>query len=132
MKFTQLVPQENEVHYVQIDAPVRYGDRDIPYDAPLRSMDMWKAIVDVHTGAIQDWPAGQSLDLEMKVADSGRYALLGENFEVIAHHQNYYVPHCTIPGSYGDYIKLDIDSSGVITNWKPDGSFDGFRTDGDD
>lgn len=130
MKFTQLIPQEIEVHYVKIDAPV-HGDENIPYDAPLRSGDMWNAIVNIDTGVIQDWPAGQSLDLEMKVTDSGHYALLGENFEVIAQNQNYYVPHCTIPGSYDDYIKLDIDANGVITNWRPDGSFDGFRPDGD-
>lgn len=132
MKFSRKVVEEVEVAYVRIFVPVRYDEEDIPNDAPMRSGDTWAAIVDVATGQIQDWPQGQSLTLSMKVCDEGHYALLDDRKAEIAKHQNYYVPHCTVPGEYGDYIKLEIDEKGVITNWHPNGTFSGFQSDDDE
>jgi hypothetical protein len=127
MKFTRMVPQETEIAYVKVSVPVRYDDEDITYDAPLRSGNTWEATVEVDTGIIKDWPIGRSLFLSMKVCDEGQYSLLDADFQKIADHQHYYVPHCTVPGSDGDYIKLEIDASGKILNWKPDGTFSGFQ-----
>lgn len=104
------------VTHVRVSLPVRYEEEDIPNDAPMRSRDMWNATIELDTGYVLDWPKGKSLDLRMKVCDSGIYTLLDEDGRVVAEIQDY-VPHCVIPGEYGDYVELDIDSEGVIQNW---------------
>lgn len=40
--------------------------------------------------------------------------------------ENDYVPNSLLPGKYGDYLALDINEDGVITNWKPNISFKEF------
>jgi hypothetical protein len=131
MKFKRMIETEIDVKYVKISVPVRYENEDIAFNAPLRDGNTWSAIVDIDTGQIIDWPQGQPLYLSMKVCDEGHYSLLDSEQNKIADHQCYYVPHCTVPGEYGDYIKLDIDTAGVIQNWKPDGTFSGFQPDDD-
>jgi hypothetical protein len=126
MKFINLNSVAREVAYVYISCPVRYGDEQISYEAPLRCGDCWQAFINVETGQIRDWPQGQSLDLCLKVCDEGAFALIDADCVVIAEHQIYYVPHCTIPGECGDYVELNIDANGVIQNWSPDGTFSGF------
>lgn len=103
------------ITHVKVCLPVRYGEEDIPNNAPMRQGDMWNATINIGTGQIEAWPKGETLDLHMKVCDSGIYQLLdGEH--VISEMQDY-VPHGVIPGEYGDYVVLDIDSDGVIQNW---------------
>lgn len=104
------------VTHVRVSLPVRYGEEDIPNDAPMRSGDTWNAVIDIDTGQILDYPKGGALDLSMKVCDSGLYALLCPDGETLAEIQDY-VPHCVIPGEYGDYVELNVDSEGVIQNW---------------
>jgi phosphoribosylformylglycinamidine (FGAM) synthase PurS component len=53
----------------------------------------------------------------MKVRDRGSYTLLDPQMQTIAKIEQDYVPHGVIPGSYGDYIELDIDANGKIRNW---------------
>lgn len=117
MKFTVTRPVEIDIRYVSINVAVRYEDEDIPYDFPLRVGDAWKAIVDIDTGIIHDWPVGQVGELSMKVCDDGTYQLLDENMMLIAFIEEDYVPHGVVPGQYGDYIELTIDATGRITNW---------------
>jgi hypothetical protein len=31
-----------------------------------------------------------------------------------------YVPHEIVPGEYGDYVELEINSDGAIDNWEVD------------
>ena len=73
----------------------------------------------IDTGEIINWPKGKgwSLDVSLKVTDTGIYTLLdrfGDNVGGIS--QNY-VPHGLIPGEYGDYVDLKINDQGFITNW---------------
>lgn len=117
MKFKVKRLVEIDIRYISIDVAVRYGEEDIPNDFPLRVGDAWKAIVDIDTGMIHDWPVGQAGELSMKVCDQGTYQLLDENMILIAFIEDDYVPHGVVPGRYGDYIELNIDATGRIANW---------------
>ncbi len=65
----------------------------------------------------EDWPKGEKGNLEMKICDEGSYYLLDENYKTILSIEEDYVPNKLLPGSYGDYLKLDIGENGVISNW---------------
>ena len=114
-----------DVDSIRLQLPVRYDDEDIPYDFPLRKGDMWVATVDIDTGRIKEWPTGKTGSVEMKVTDSGVYTLLDRNEETIAELQDY-VPHGVVPGEYGDYVNLQIDETGRITNWPESPDLEAF------
>jgi hypothetical protein len=120
MKTTIKRPVEIEISHVLIKAPVRYEEEDIPNDFPLRKGDMWTAKVNIDTGQIEGWPKGKDGYLHMKVTDSGSYSLLRPDGTEAALLEDY-VPG-VVPGESGDYIILEINTDGVITNWpkKPD------------
>jgi hypothetical protein len=116
MEFTVQRPCKINVTHVRIDVPVNYGTEDIPADFPHRDGDSWKVEVEIDTGQINNWPICEPCKIEMKVVDEGIYTLLGSD-GAICEIIDDYVPHCLIPGEYGDYIVLEIDENGVITNW---------------
>lgn len=118
MKFKVKMPVEIEIAYVRISVPVRYEEEDIPNDFPLRVGDTWSASVDMDTGKIHGWPIGKAGSLEMKVCDEGTYTLYGKDGNLMATREQDYVPHGVVPGEYGDYIKLEINADGIITNWR--------------
>lgn len=115
---------------VRVTLAVRYDDDDIPYHFPLRIGDIWKADIDIDTGRITAWPEGESGRLHMKVCDEGTYELLDDSGAKIAAIENNYVPHGLIPGSYGDYVDLQIDETGTITNWPKSPNLDAFFREG--
>lgn len=117
MKATVMMPVEINVDHIIITVPVRYEEEDIPNDFPLRHGDVWSATVDMDTGKIDGWPSGKSGILSMKVCDEGTYELRSNRGERLAMLEGEYVPHGVVPGEYGDYIKLDINENGFITNW---------------
>jgi len=131
MKFTQNIQREVDVQTIEVILPVRYDDEDIPYDAPNRCGDIWQAEIDITTGEIYDWPQGKTLDMHMKVCDSGIYILRDSEGINIAE-RKYYVPHGIIPGEWGDYVHLKIDETGKITNWPKRISLCGFEGFGDE
>lgn len=116
MRITKLVRQEFDVSTVDIVVPVRYGDEDIPFDAPLRTGNVWRATVDVTTGIIANWPQGKVLDLHMKVCDEGSYFVRDYHHTVVYSREVDYVPSW-IPGEYGDYVVMKIDTTGHIEGW---------------
>jgi len=116
MKFHRKIVQAIDVKYLGIRLPVRYGDEDIPYDAPMRNGDVWYATIDIDKGTVCDWPQGKTLDMHMKVCDEGTYDLLNDQHNLVASIHDY-VPHSLVPGEYGDYVHLKIDKNGKITNW---------------
>lgn len=116
MKTTIKVEKEIDIKGVGIRVPVRYGEEDIPNNFPMRKGDVWEAFVFMDSGKIRDWPIGRSGSMHMKVCDSGQYFLYDEKGNVLASLYDY-VPNKLIPGEYGDYIELDINADGIITNW---------------
>ena len=120
MKFHRKIVQTIDVKYLGIRLPVRYGDENIPYDAPMRNGDVWYATIDIDAGKVVNWPQGKTLNMHMKVCDSGIYTLYtaeGTELEEIACIEGDYVPNSLVPGEYGDYVHLNIDATGKITNW---------------
>lgn len=126
MKTTIKVEKEVEIKYVKVQVAVRYEEEDIPNDFPLRSGDMWNAIIDIDNGIVMDWPKGEKGNLEMKICDKGSYYLLDENYDTILSIEEDYVPNKLLPGSYGDYLKLHIGENGVISNWYSKPSIEDF------
>lgn len=116
VKITVNRPVELELAKIRVTLPVRYGDEDIPDDFPLRHGDQWNAVIDLETGIIEGWPAGRAGKLSMKVCDEGVYELLGPDGFAVSRLQDY-VPD-VVPGDFGDYVNLEIDSTGRITNWE--------------
>lgn len=121
MKATVMKPVEIEIKYIEMNLPVRYDDEDMPESFPFRDGEWWSVTVDIDTGKIQDWPKGWAYDLYMKVVDGGTYRLLDANRDLVKEISDY-VPHGVVPGEFGDYVDLKINSSGKIANWpkKPD------------
>ena len=131
MKFTQTIQREVDVQTIDVILPVRYNDEDIPYDAPGRYGDKWQAEIDIATGGIYDWPRGKTLDMYMKVNDSGTYFLRDGSGSIISA-LNDYVPHGIVPGEFGDYVDLKINENGIITNWPKKIDLSGFEGFGDE
>jgi hypothetical protein len=128
MKITAMIKTEIDAQYLQIKVPVKYGNEDIPADFPLRINDTWSALVEIDTGRILDWPCVTGGVLQMKICDEGSYRLLDGDFVLITSIENDYVPNNLIPGKYGDYIELNINESGNITNWAPKDLSDFFTS----
>ena len=70
----------------------------------------------IDTGVIEGWPCGQKRHMHVKVCDEGLYTLYDAEGHQVARLDGY-VPHGVVPGEYGDYVILDIDENGTITNW---------------
>ena len=128
MKFKRKIIQTIDVTILDIKLPVRYEDEDIPYDAPMRKGDVWHALINIDQGEVINWPKGKTLDMYMKVCDSGTYTLFTDEYDLAAIRRDY-VPHSLVPGEYGDYVHLKIDATGKITNWPANASFKDFGQD---
>ncbi len=126
MKVKIMVETEIDVAFVDITVPVNYGTEDIPDDFPMRIDNIWKARIDLDSATIVGWPEGKSGSMYMKVSDGGVYTLISRSGEQVASINGDYVPNNLIPGEYGDYINLEINETGRITNWKRSPSLDEF------
>ena len=131
MKATIKIEKEVEIRTVIIDIAPRYigdtKDDDMPTDFPLLNAEKtaWVASVDIDTGAIAGWPHGDARKMHVKVCDVGIYKLIDSDGSEVAA-INGYVPNGVIPGSYGDYVELEIDENGIITNWPKHPDISGF------
>ncbi len=121
------VIETKDVRYVQVDVAVRYQDEDMPFDAPKRVGNMWRVIIDLEEKKILKWPKGKILSFYMKICDEGIYTLLDLDFNTIKIREGY-VPNQLLPGDYGDYLALDINEEGVITNWKSNANLSNFES----
>jgi len=115
-----------EATTILLEAPIRYGEEDMPNDAPFRKGDMWYVSIDIATGKIKDWPNGKTLSINMKVCDMGTYRLMNADIEVATIEEDY-VPSFFPGEHYGDYIEFDIDANGVIANWKDKATEEGIQ-----
>ncbi len=131
MKAAIPTTKEVEVSHVRICVAVNYDEEEIPNDFPGRLGETWDAVVNIDTGIIRDWPTGRPFKMHLTVKDGGSYYLLTPNGNVVGSIESNYVPHCLIPGDYGDVIRFDIDSTGCITNWKKNPDVSEFFKDED-
>lgn len=125
MKVEVLKPVEIEVHTVKIN--VKLYD-DITENIPkflLNKHGEFEIEIEVDTGKVVNWSGIESIRISDNVCDCGTYTLFDKDGSIIVEVINDYVPNDLIPGSYGDYIDLQISMDGVVTNWpkKPDVSY---------
>jgi hypothetical protein len=121
------VKQTIEAKYLDLDVAVRYDEEDMPNDAPLRDGKAWKALINLDERRIESWPQGKTLSFhDMKVCDEGIYILLDADKKEITRIEGY-VPNKLLPGEFGDYLDMDIDENGIITNWLSGASLEDFE-----
>lgn len=133
MKATIKIEKEVDIKAVLVKAHVRYwedatinGEPDEDGTlTPCREGDMWCPVIDIDTGVITNWTKGVKAEVHFKVCDAGSYYLLDAEGNVVLKRERDYVPNELIPGSYGDYIEMDIDENGQIADWNP--SLDDFN-----
>lgn len=133
-KITILQPVEKEIKWVKINIPICEEEEnqkifEITNTIPA---DRICFFVDVDTGKIRHYPGDCAFHLFEKVVDRGYYWLLDDKFQIILSIENDYVPNKLIPGEYGDYVNLNIDDNGVITNWPKYPLFDDFLKNSND
>ncbi len=120
MKTKALVEKEFEFDRIRIHIRVK-SDDITPEEEPLPFLNengSWDITVDIDTGRIREWPTGQGpFDIYAKPVDTGVYQLFKKGQSEPAYKLSGYVPHGIIPGEFGDYVDLQINEDGVITNW---------------
>jgi hypothetical protein len=116
--------------YVRLVVP--YWGNDVPIDFPFRWGDEWQITVNIKTGVIENWSAGISGHVFLKVRDEGVYSLLDENKTLLYHYRGY-VPNMLLPpiNGFGDYLDLTIDANGKIKNWYDSPSLEDFDITGE-
>lgn len=100
---------------------------------PCRTKDgNFQVTVDLSTHKILEWKDSfGSLNLFSKVVDCGSYSLLDADKKEFFRIDGY-VPNSILPekDGFGDYLTLNIDTHGVISNWYERISFKDFIKDG--
>ena len=115
--------KEIEVKYVRVELPVRPNKVDLLQNFPFLEENndsyWWKAIIELDTGKILEWPAGKIGEFYLKVVDEGSYFLLDQDRKVIAKIEQNYAPNKLLPpvDGYSDYVNFKINKNGIITNW---------------
>lgn len=118
MEIEVMVPTKIVVDAVQVMANVRYPDEDlVGVPAQMLSGSSLRMTIDLDTGVVRDWPAGQVAKVHAKVCDEGVYELMA-GAERVAGRAGY-VPGFFPGQHYGDYLMLDIDGEGRIAGWRP-------------
>ena len=114
MKFAVTRPTEIEVTKVRIECGYICEYDEIP--ETMVGKGVFSCYVWMETGEITFPKNIGPCRVHIKARDAGVYTLIGADNLPIATLQDY-VPHGVVPGSYGDYIELEIDENNFITNW---------------
>jgi len=116
-----------QARFIEVSAEVRYwedtylnGNEDADGKIPLRNGILWRPVIDLDNGMVQNWTAGTAADVHYKVCDQGEYWLLDENKQRLAKWKGSYVPDkilCVGDEGYGDYIIFRVGFDGIIIGW---------------
>lgn len=129
MKLIKNEQKEVEFKYLQVDVDPRYwedaeinGESDEDGDnVPFKVGSQWQPLIDLESGSVVNWPNGVNASFHFKVCDEGEYYLLDESKEIVATHNNHYVPDgvlCYGDNGYGDYIIFSVYENGKIINYE--------------
>lgn len=126
MQTTIKVNKSVDLKYLSFTVGPRYwedatvnGVEDTDGDLiPFRDGDDWNVSIDIDKGIIMKWPQGTTAEIHYKVCDDGTYFLKEED-ETIRLIKEDYVPNIMPGEHFGDYIILNVDETGKITNWVP-------------
>jgi len=134
MKLTIKIKKEVDAKYLKVDAGVRYWENGtvngvddvdgeepkMPFAVKTGKFDYrWQPTIDLDNGRILNWPKGTTATTHYKVCDDGVYTLLDESMQEIKKSESY-VPDILCPGEsgYGDYIIMEINEEGYISDWE--------------
>ena len=142
------------IKYMRLVLPIRYGEGDIPLFFPWRNYNILDITYNINTGEIFN-PENTKIPLDdiikwnnktkrvnrdklkfkgiyelndLKVVDEGSYYLLDECFNVLYALEQEYVPDSySVDGEFDDYINLHIDLNNCkILNLKQNATFKEF------
>jgi len=117
--------------HLEVSASPRYwedacvnGEEDLLGNLiPCRVGDLWKPLIRIKDGQIENWVQGVSAYIHYKVCDDGEYwlsAFSNSRFTKLLKWRGYYVPDeylCPGEEGFGDYIVLNVGPDGKIENW---------------
>lgn len=113
--------------YLQACVGARYwedatlnGVEDTDKNMPCIDGDLWKPLINLETGIIENWIIGNTANIHYKSCDQNSFYLLDENKNVIGKIEDDYVINTMCPNDngYGDYVIMQIDENGKILNFK--------------
>lgn len=101
------------------DAEVDGVDDEAGDLIPCRQGDYWCPEIDIDSGVIRNWTQGKTAKVHYKVCDDGVYTVLDNDGREIMQVDGC-VPNTMSPSgsSYGDYIIMNINESGLIEKFK--------------
>ena len=86
----------------------------------------FEILINMKTGVIVGWK-GHAGSYEFKVADNAEIRFYGENKIGLFNIKQTYISNLMLPGEFNDYLYLDIDDNGKITNWLSGVSFEYYE-----
>lgn len=113
--------------YLQACVSARYwedailnGVEDIDKNMPCIDGDLWKPLINLETGIIENWIIGNTANIYYKSCNQNSFYLLDENKNVIGKIEDDYVIDTMHPDNdgYRDYVIMQIDENGKILNFK--------------
>ena len=130
MKIKVMKEVEIEVKKVVIEFCPRYLDEEESAfhkskDTPMFDGNKVSITFSPETGVIFGWPDSKPVSIYEKICDEGTYILLDENNNEVAAIRENHVPS-VVPNEFGDYISLEINDMGKITNFIPNPDFSDF------
>nr|DAP10544.1 MAG TPA: hypothetical protein [Caudoviricetes sp.] len=117
MKVTVYKPVELEIHTVKIEVELHDDVSESLAKHLFNDDGKLDLLIEVDTGKVVSWQGSEPVNIHDKVRDNGVYTLFGSDGLEVVKIDNYSVPNNLIPGDYGDYINLEINSDGFVTNW---------------
>lgn len=138
MKAKIKIEKEVEITTLLIDAGVRCwedarvnGVEDEQGDLiPCKDGNRWKPKIDIERGVITNWKKGVTASVHYKICDDGIYYLADSDGNILLKKDGYVPNILDIKSdSYGDYIILNIDENGKISNWNNNPNIEDFFDD---
>ncbi len=116
------------MNYLLVEAEPRYTEdatiNGTPDDdgilMPFLKDGVWRVVINLDKGFIENWPKNTTANVHYKVCDQGLYWLLDDDFNKVYQYNGSYVPSdylCHGGSGYGDYIIMKIDGEGHINNY---------------
>jgi len=128
MKVKLKIEKEFEVKYLKAQVGARYWedsdvngveDTENGDNIPCKIGDKWIVQIDLETGQIINWPNGTTASIHYKSCDDNIFSLLDEDNNVITQRDGYVIDLMSPKEEgFGDYVIMDINENGIITNWK--------------
>jgi hypothetical protein len=117
MKVTVYKPVELEIHTVRIEVELHDNVSERLPKHLFNDDGELDLLIEVDTGKVISWQGNEPVSIHDNIRNNGVYTLFDKCGGKVASLGNYYIPHDLIPGKRGEYIHIDINDDGIVTNW---------------